>query len=172
MTVKSHHIHKLCLQLWAEILGFTLEFCYHITSLYNIDAQWDYRQFDSILIFLHFCWVIIIVLFHKTVWIKCGHKYNTGLPCSSNGKQSACNTGDLGLILGLGRPSREGNGSPLQYSFLENPMDRGAWRATVHWVTKSWTWLSDLTHTHKCKVFAKVLEHSKCYNACRHAKSL
>ena len=71
--------------------------------------------------------VIIIVLFHKVVWIKWGHKYNTGLPCRSNGKQSACNAGDLGLIPGLGRSSGKGNGRALQYSFLENPMDRGAW---------------------------------------------
>ena len=54
---------------------------------------------------------------------------------------------DMGLIPGSGR--REGNGNPLQYSCLDNPMDRGAWQATVHGVTKSWTWLSDwLTHTH------------------------
>ena len=44
----------------------------------------------------------------------------------------------------------EGNGNPLQYSCLENPMDRGAWQATVHGVAKSWTWLSDLAHAHPC----------------------
>ena len=48
-----------------------------------------------------------------------------------DGKESACNVGDMGLIPGLGRPSREGNGYPLWYSCLENPVDRGAWRATV-----------------------------------------
>ena len=46
---------------------------------------------------------------------------------------------DLGLIPGWGRNPGEGHGNPLQYSCLENPMDRGAWRATVHRVTKSWT---------------------------------
>ena len=51
--------------------------------------------------------------------------------------------GDIGLIPGLGRSPGEGNGSPFQYSGLENPMDRGAWWATVHGVTKSWTRLSD-----------------------------
>ena len=51
---------------------------------------------------------------------------------SSVGKSSACNAGDLGLIPGLGRSPGEGNGNPLQYSCLENPMDRGAWQATVH----------------------------------------
>ena len=49
----------------------------------------------------------------------------------SDGKESACNAGDLGLIPGLGRCPGEGNGYPLQYSCLENPMDRGAWWATV-----------------------------------------
>ena len=55
-----------------------------------------------------------------------------GVPSSPVGKESACNTGDLGLIPGLGRSPGVGNGIPLQYSCLESPMDRGAWRATVH----------------------------------------
>ena len=54
----------------------------------------------------------------------------------SDGKESACNTRDLGSIPGLGRSPGEGNGNPLQYSCLENPMDRGAWRATVYGVTE------------------------------------
>ena len=62
----------------------------------------------------------------------------------SNGKESA---GDLGLIPGLGRSPGEGNGNPLQYSCLENPMDRGAWWATVHRVAKSQTRLSNFTFT-------------------------
>ena len=49
------------------------------------------------------------------------------LPGGSEGKASACNVGDLGSIPGLGRSPGEGNGNPLQYSCLENPMDRGAW---------------------------------------------
>ena len=53
------------------------------------------------------------------------------------------NAGDLGSIPGLGRSPGEGNGYPLLYSCLENSMDRGAWRATVHGVTKSWTQLND-----------------------------
>ena len=63
-------------------------------------------------------------------------------PGSSDSKQSACNAGDLGLIPGLGRSPGEGNGNPLQYSCLGNPMDRGAWWATVHGVTESQTRLS------------------------------
>ena len=54
-----------------------------------------------------------------------------GFPGGSDGKESACNAGDQGLIIGLGRSPGEGNGYPLQYFCLENFMDRGAWRATV-----------------------------------------
>ena len=57
----------------------------------------------------------------------------------SDDKESACNVGDLGLIPVLGRSLEEGNGYPLQYSGLENSMDRGAWQARVHGVTKSQT---------------------------------
>ena len=57
----------------------------------------------------------------------------------SDGKESACNVEDLGSISGLRRSPGEGNGNPLQYSCLENPMDRGAWWATVHGVAKSRT---------------------------------
>ena len=59
-----------------------------------------------------------------------------GFPHSSVGKESACNAGDLGSIPRSGRSPGEGNGNPLQYSCLENPMDRGAWRATVQGVTR------------------------------------
>ena len=60
-----------------------------------------------------------------------------GFPGGSDSKEPACSTGDPGSILGSGRSSGEGNGNPLQYSCLEHPMDGGAWRATVHGVTKS-----------------------------------
>ena len=66
-------------------------------------------------------------------------------PGGSDDKASAYNPGDLGSIPGLGRFPGEGNGNPLQCSCLENPMDGEAWWATVHGVTKSWTWLSDFT---------------------------
>ena len=62
-----------------------------------------------------------------------------GFPGGSDGKASAYNAGDPGSIPGLGRSLREGTGNPLQYSCLENPMDGGAWWATAHGVTKSWT---------------------------------
>ena len=64
-------------------------------------------------------------------------------PGGSEGKESVCNVGDLGSIPVLGKTPRKGNGNLLQYSYLENPMDRGAWWATVHGVAKSWTRLSN-----------------------------
>ena len=69
-------------------------------------------------------------------------------PGSSDGKVSAYNAGDLGSIPGSGRSPGERNGTPLRYSCLENPMDQGAWWATVHRVAKSWTRLSDFTSLH------------------------
>ena len=60
-------------------------------------------------------------------------------PGGSDSKEATCDTGDLGSILGSGRYPGEGNGNPLQYSWLENSMDRGAWQAT--WVPWGWaTW--------------------------------
>ena len=58
-------------------------------------------------------------------------------PGGSDSKEPACNAKNLGLIPGLGRFPGEGNGKPLQYSCLENPMDGGAWQATVHRVVES-----------------------------------
>ena len=71
-----------------------------------------------------------------------------GFPCSSVSKESACSAGNLGSISGSGRSSGEGNGSSLQYSCLENLMDRGAKQATVCGVAKSQTRLNTHTHTH------------------------
>ena len=66
-----------------------------------------------------------------------------GLPQWLSGKESACNAGDPGSITESGRSPGEGNGNPLQYSCLENPMDRGAWWATVRGVTNSQTQLNN-----------------------------
>ena len=68
-----------------------------------------------------------------------------GFPGGSAGKESTCNVGDPGSIAGLGRSPGEGNGNPLQYPCLENPMDGGAWQATVLGITKSQTWMKRLT---------------------------
>ena len=63
----------------------------------------------------------------------------TNFPGGLDGKASAYNLGDPGSIPGLGRSPEEGNSNPLQYSCLENPMDRGPWCAIVHGVAKSQT---------------------------------
>ena len=69
--------------------------------------------------------------------LKCATKYIHKIPGGSDGKESACNAGDLGSIPGSGRSPGKGNGNPFQYSCLNNSLDRGAWKATVHGVTKS-----------------------------------
>ena len=81
----------------------------------------------------------------RFVWGGGGNMKNTVgfMPGGSDGKESACYAGDLGSIPGLGKFPGEGNGNPLQYSCLENPMGRGVWQATVHEVAKSQTWLSN-----------------------------
>ena len=79
--------------------------------------------------------------------INCKELYLIGIcgvfPGGSDDKESSCNAGDLGSIPGLRRSCGGGNGYPLQYSYMENSMDREAWQATVHGVTKRWTGLSD-----------------------------
>ena len=84
---------------------------------------------------------------HNMLRLFIPHHLNArfGFPGGSAGKESACNAGDPGLIPGSGRSLGEGNGNPLQYSCLGNPMDRGAWQATVHGSQKSQTQLSNLT---------------------------
>ena len=76
--------------------------------------------------------------------IKGINLYIKYLPGGSNGKETACNVGDPGLIPGLGRSAGEGSGYSLQYSCLKNSMDRGTWWATVHGVTESQTQLSNV----------------------------
>ena len=76
------------------------------------------------------------------------NRHSSELPQWLSGKEPVCNAGDpgdAGSVPGLGRSPVEGNGNPLQYSCLENPMEGGAWQATVHGVAKSRTRLSDFT---------------------------
>ena len=111
-----------------------------------------------------------------------GELQKPGFPWWLSGKESACNAGDPGSIPGSGRSPGGGNGNPLQYSCLENPMDREAWRATMYGVTKSqdratntslvkteeqppphkdqdrrWRWGRDWTRTHQA--FGSLSEH-------------
>ena len=84
-------------------------------------------------------------LHHSLSWFRINHGLPGDFADGSDGKASVYNVGDLGLIPWWGRSPGEGNGNPLQYSCLENPMDGGAWCATVHGVTKSRTLLSNFT---------------------------
>ena len=95
---------------------------------------------------LHAEWlasIFNIILFNGIVTtpskegLCCG--FQLGFPGGSDGRASARSVGDPGLIPGLGRSPGEGNGNPLKYSCLENPMDRGAWQATIHGVAKTLT---------------------------------
>ena len=85
---------------------------------------------------LYSSWIIPEV---KTICV-CDSYAIVGFPSGSDSKQPACNAEDLGSVAGLGRSPGEGNGNPLQYSCLENFMDKK--QATVHRLLKSWTWLS------------------------------
>ena len=95
-------------------------FCHYVTTLFNL--LWIFSSVKIILAYL---------------------KVLLGFPCSSDSKESACNARNPGSILGLGRSPGGRNGNPLQYSCLENSMDRGTWWATVHGVMRSQTRLSD-----------------------------
>ena len=107
-------------------------------------SKWPFYNSEWLIFKIVWCtsvfkWLVLNELFLVKNLSSLGH------PWWLSGKESACNTGDIGdvgSIPGLGRSPRVGNGNPLQYSCLGNPMDRGAWWATVHSVTKSWTWLN------------------------------
>ena len=117
----SHEI-KRCLLLWRKAMA-------------NLDSILKSRDI-TLLTKVH---LVKAMVFLVVFW---------GLPYSSDGEESACNEGEAGSIPGSGRSPGEGNGNPLQYSCLGNPMDRGAWHATVlHSVAKSRTWLSEHTRS-------------------------
>ena len=84
--------------------------------------------------------------------LKIAPSHTKGFPGGPEVKASACNVGDLGLIPGSGRSPGEGNGNPLQYSCLENPMDQGAWWATDHGIAESDT--TEQLHFHILKMRA------------------
>ena len=84
-------------------------------------------------------------LAHTRICI-CILSFLMSFPGGSDGKKSARNVGDLGLIPGLGRSPGEGNGNLVLYSCLENPMDRGTWWATVHGISKRHDWVPNISH--------------------------
>ena len=100
--------------------------------------------------------IVSCLTFRSLIHFKFVFVYGVFLyfPGGSNGKASVYIAGDPGSIPGLGRSLGEGNGNPLQYYCLENSMDRGAWQATVHGVSKSWT---QLTSCSSCFLFFNLL---------------
>ena len=118
--MNSTHISLLRLVLWPRILSFLMNIpCVLGTHIYFV-VGWDFMKMS-----VRSSWWIVLSLLGGAV-VK-------NLPASAGDRV------DASLIPGSGRSSGEGNGNPLQYSYLENPVDRGAWRATVHGVTKSRT---------------------------------
>ena len=105
----------------------------------RIDPQSNSSQLREEFQVGHECVCIGVVRERACVWHWEVLSAVGGFPGGSAGKESACNVGDLGPIPGLGISPGEGKGYPLQYSCLENPMDRGAWWATVHGVAKNQT---------------------------------
>ena len=85
-----------------------------------------------------------------SLWKQLSLLFHGGFADGSDSKGSACNAGNLDSISGLGRLPGEWNSNPLQYSCLENPTDKGVWRATVHGVTKSRTQLSNFHYSLLC----------------------
>ena len=105
-----------------------------------------------------------LLFWHSSNILSCNIlAWQMGFPGSLAGKESSCKAGHSGLIPGLGRSPGGGHGNPLQYPGLENPRDRGAWRDTVHGVTKSWTRLSHLANGTTC-LFVRPPLPSSCLN--------
>ena len=100
---------------------------------------------DSEFIFVYKSSFSFIFILISLVLYLVNQKANLGASLVTHWKEFTCNARDLGLIPRSGRSSGEGSGYPVQYPCLENPMDRGAWWAIVHGVTKSQTQLSDFT---------------------------
>ena len=107
--------------------------------------------------------VCVCVCIHTHIYITL-YTHNTHMvfPHSSVCKESAYNAGDLGSIPGLWRCPGEGNGNPLQYSCLENPMDREAWQLHCAWGRKSRTWLSDF-HFTKIHIYIYIYIYTYIY---------
>ena len=123
--------HRFCLPSWAAKCS---EFVLKTPQVFCPDVLFKFRTYQQSR-FSH-------------VNLGTRQKYFPGSTVVKNPLANAENKGDTGLIPGLGRSRGEWNGNPLQYSCLENSMDRGAWRATVHRVAKSWSQMNTHTHTH------------------------
>ena len=110
---------------------------------HQIESKYKITSNPTSLLFPHKCEMILAHYSNRAAPMR-------GFPGGSDGKASACNAGDPGLIPGSGRSPGEGNGNPLQYSCLKNSIDGGAWWATVHGIVKSRTRLRDFTFIFTC----------------------
>ena len=130
---------------WKKFLGILFNYLNGslITLQYDLYINFLPQKYCELVKYLNCFLKTMNMIYH----FICYNYVCIGFPGGSEVKASACNVGDLGSIPGLGRSPGEGNGNPLQYSCLKNPMDGGAWWGTVHRVAKSWTRLSDFTHS-------------------------
>ena len=143
--------------IWTNILN--------VISYVKRERKFHFLNGGTMSTLLLLCWFIYsITLCFGKMCILSLHNLSSffyffiySLPGGSDGKLSACSVGHTGSTPEWGSASGEGNGSPLQYSCLKNPMDRGAWWATIHGVTENRTWLSGF-HT---QVLYKALESQK-----------
>ena len=123
---------------------------YLVAYTLSFKNKWDCKICNPTLVNRFIAMFMVKLRPYSLIWItrllSCCWDVFYSNPGGSDGKASACNAGDLGSIPGSGRSPGEGNGNPLQYSCLQNSMDGGAWWATVHGVTRSWTRLSDFMH--------------------------
>ena len=141
-SYKPHHM----LKVFLEGLPCSQQLRLHtLTSGGTVSIpHWATKILHAALLGQSFSWALYWIP-HLNYPIKLSIS-KRGFSDGSEGKESACNAGDTGTVVSIPGPGRspgEGNGNPLQYSCLKNPMDRGAWQATVHEVMKNRPWLSE-----------------------------
>ena len=135
-------LNILWINIYSILAHFSISFlllCWVVGVLYIfwILTFVRYMIFNYLLYFMGFLFTLLFVLMHRSFKIWHSPYLLTQLIKNKSAMQeSPCKAGDPGLIHEFERPPGEGNGNPLQYSWLENPMDRGAWLATVHGVTR------------------------------------
>ena len=140
ISIASNYVHGLAFQNYFSMyffhfLGTSLIIIIISVYLSENHCSTGFEDFGFAFFFC-LCWVITVF---SLVVVSSGY-------CSVHGsdsKESACNAGDSGSSPRWGKSPREGNGYPLHYSCMENCMERGTYRATVHGISKSWTQLSD-----------------------------
>ena len=127
-------------------MPFYFLFCFFLCFHFSVPTPTPiFLWVASTLLEFHFYVSIVLSLYKCSFLIV----VSQGIPGGSDGKESACNVGDLGLSPGLKRTLGEESGNPLQYSCLKNPKDRGSWWATVHGVKKNQTQLRMHTYGHQ-----------------------